>query len=85
MHFEDIWNEAEQTATSTEGLGVSMSENIENIKKICESILENKIIETTDIGEILFQLCSISAKANINVAAALNEVKKQNELESFND
>jgi hypothetical protein len=85
MHFEDIWNKSEEVAIQTnEGL-LHYLKNVENIKNLCDYILINKKIESHDIGEILFQLCAISAKTGINVASALQHTAKENELDNYDE
>lgn len=63
-HFEDIWEEAEEMSED-----VPLASRIQYIKELADKFLVNKDPEV--MGELLFQLTSISKEENINVAAAL--------------
>ena len=81
-HFENIWEKAEEVALQTEDGLAHYMKNIENVQNICAYILVNKSIDISDIGDILFELCAVSAKAGINVAAALKQSMDNNKRES---
>ncbi len=83
MHFEDIWNESEHISRT-----LGNSKPLVNIEW-CKTLLDHLETETVPIkqaelvGEILFEICGITDKLNINSAAALKYAAEQIKAKSL--
>lgn len=84
IHFEDIWNYAETVAAQFSE--ETLDNNIIRIKKTVDKIqtmdkFPSKQAEI--IGEILFDLCAITHKLEINSAAALRLATENRKAELY--
>jgi hypothetical protein len=72
MHFEDIWNAAE--ATGAKLPDATCEEIISLIKNRLDKFVSDPILpreQAIIVGEVLFDICRLTHKQNINSAAAL--------------
>jgi uncharacterized protein YabN with tetrapyrrole methylase and pyrophosphatase domain len=81
MHFEDIWNHAEDV-----GQQLHKDEEVSDaVKRIEQSVAELKTDGYTNkaqvVGDILFDLCVITERLNINSAAALRHAIENRKAE----
>jgi hypothetical protein len=75
LHFEDLWNSAEEIASKISSLDAQVA--IENIKKQIDSVpllKEFPAKQSELIGEIIFNICYLTYIYNINSADALHYV-----------
>jgi hypothetical protein len=71
MHFEDIWNAAEQLGEQREDAAeIALSQLRATVDKL-QSVDNLSSRQAELIGEALFDLCQITRHFNINSAAAL--------------
>jgi hypothetical protein len=90
-HYEQVWNEAEEIASKK--FSSETTEYIVNtIKAELDTILlydtktelssdTRRLLKHRSLGAILFLLCAISHRENINTWAALNEEKSFEETD----
>lgn len=75
-HFEEFWNEAEKIADQLNQIDtVHRSNIIVNVDKFSKETDEKA--RAILIGHILFDLCALTSKYNINSAAALKHVMEE--------
>lgn len=82
-HFEDLWNQAEESSKSLES-----EEVFEKILHLGESIYsydcdKDQSILKEDIGELLFYLSGLSARYNINVFEVLKQAIESNKIDQM--
>ncbi len=89
MHFEDFWNDAEQIGRH---FNMTVPQHIESIKHHLDKLSVEVTLSGQEqaelIGHVLFELCGITDKLQINSAAALkfiSENKKTSILDPDTD
>jgi len=82
-HFEELWEEAEVVSSkiAIENIGVKLHSEIDRLM-LDEVSMEEK---GNIFGKVLFLLCRLSLKDNINTFAALLKETQNNKIESMND
>lgn len=82
-HFESLWEDAEILAAQTEKSDVASKAKLA-ITEITNLLDSSKDCEST-FGKILFQLCGMSQKLNINTYVALMKEIQNRKIDSMPD
>ncbi len=80
-HFEILWEEAEQLADTIDDRN-SLSA-VRSIRNSTDTFLSSEEPDVDSMGEILFALCYLSKKHNINVYAELQKIVDEKKVEHY--